>query len=54
MSDTVIQVEGLSKIYRIGLKEELHDSFIGAVADFVKRPVMNLKRLLSLKTLSGP
>jgi lipopolysaccharide transport system ATP-binding protein len=52
MSDTVIQVEGLSKIYRIGLKEEIHDSLVGAVTDLVKRPIMNLKRLRKLSNFS--
>lgn len=52
MSDIVIQVEDLSKIYRIGLKEEIHDNLVGAVVDYVKRPVTNLKRLRKLFSFS--
>lgn len=52
MSNVVIQVEELSKIYRIGLKEEIHDNLVGAVVDFVKRPVTNLKRLRKLSNFS--
>ena len=29
MAETVIRVENISKKYRIGLKEESHDSLIG-------------------------
>ena len=58
MSDVVIRVEDLSKIYRIGLKEEIHDSLVGEITDFIKRPVMNLKRLRKLsnfnETSDGP
>jgi lipopolysaccharide transport system ATP-binding protein len=50
MSDTVIRVENLSKRYRIGLKEEMHDTLVGALADFVKSPVKNLRRLRRLST----
>jgi lipopolysaccharide transport system ATP-binding protein len=53
MPDAVIQVENLSKIYRIGLKEEIHDSLAGALVDFIKRPVMNLKRLRKLSDFSN-
>lgn len=48
MSDIAIRVENLSKRYRIGLKEEIHDTLGGAIADFVKRPVKNLQRLRKL------
>jgi lipopolysaccharide transport system ATP-binding protein len=50
MSETVIRVENLSKRYRIGLKEEMHDTLVGALTDFVKRPVHNLRRLRRLST----
>jgi lipopolysaccharide transport system ATP-binding protein len=52
MSETVIRVENLSKRYRIGLKEEMHDTLVGALTDFVKRPVHNLRRLRRLSTFS--
>lgn len=50
MSDVAIRVENISKLYRIGLREKKHDSFVGAIIDFVKRPVRNLKRLQKLST----
>jgi len=50
MSDVAIRVENISKLYRIGLREKKHDSFVGAIVDFVKRPVRNLKRLQKLST----
>ncbi len=48
MSKTIIKVENLSKRYRIGLKEELHDTFFGALASWVKYPFSNYKRLQKL------
>ena len=56
MSDTAIRVDGLSKRYRIGLKEQVHDTIGSAVADFVTRPARNLRRLLKLSRFSedGP
>ena len=44
MSDIAIKVENLSKRYRIGRKEEVHDTFAGAAADWIKRPGKNLRR----------
>ena len=38
MSDITIRVENLANRYRIGRKEELHDTFGGAAVDFVRRP----------------
>ena len=48
MSDTAIQVDRISKRYRIGVKEQMHDTFGGAVVDLVTRPVRNLRRLRKL------
>jgi lipopolysaccharide transport system ATP-binding protein len=48
MSNVVIQAEGISKIYRIGLEEEMHDSLVSAVLDFVRRPISNFRRLRRL------
>ena len=52
MSNTAIKVENLSKRYRIGLKEKIHDTMVGAITDFVKRPIKNLKLLRNLSTFS--
>ena len=48
MSDVAIRVENLSKSYRIGLKEEMHDTLFDAMADFVRQPIKNLRRLRRL------
>ena len=45
MSDIAIRVENLSKRYRIGRKEETHDTMVGVVTGFVRRPIHNLRRL---------
>jgi len=50
MSETAIKVDGLSKRYRIGLKEEIHDTFVGAAISFIRSPLKNLKRLRALST----
>ncbi len=48
MSDNIIKIENLSKRYRIGLREEMHDSFIGNVISWIKAPVTNFRRLQKL------
>jgi lipopolysaccharide transport system ATP-binding protein len=52
VSDIAIKVENLSKRYRIGLKEELHDTFGGALTSWVKYPLANFKRLQKLSRFS--
>jgi lipopolysaccharide transport system ATP-binding protein len=44
----VIKVEGLHKHYRIGLKEEMHDSFLVAALNFFKSPLTNYRKYRSL------
>ncbi|MDD1745016.1 MAG: ATP-binding cassette domain-containing protein, partial [Candidatus Methanoperedens sp.] len=50
MSDTniAIKVENISKCYRIGLKEEKHDSFIQSLFSFIKSPIKNYRKHRSL------
>jgi lipopolysaccharide transport system ATP-binding protein len=50
MNDKVsaIAVDNLSKHYRIGLKEEIHDSLGVALLDFIKRPLKNYRKYRSL------
>ena len=48
MSDIAIKAENISKQYRIGLKEELHDSLIGKVGSFLKSPLSNMAQLKKL------
>ena len=50
MSDTAIRIEGLSKRYRIGVRERSHDTLGGALTDLAKRPFRNLRRLRELST----
>jgi lipopolysaccharide transport system ATP-binding protein len=46
--DVVIKAENISKRYRIGLKEKMHDSIGAAMIDFVKSPWKNYKKYRSL------
>ena len=50
MSQPVISVENLSKAYRIGLKEEIPDSVMGAVTSLLKAPWRNFQRISRLNT----
>jgi len=45
LSRSVIKVENLSKRYRIGLKEKQAETLVGQVANLIKSPWQNLKRL---------
>jgi lipopolysaccharide transport system ATP-binding protein len=44
----VLQVENISKCYRIGLKETLHDNFSSLILDFIKSPLKNYRKYRSL------
>ncbi len=46
--DIVYEVENLSKIYRIGTKDQIHDSFARMVLDYLKSPYLNYKKYRSL------
>ena len=46
--DIAIKVENISKRYRIGLKEEMHDNFGDAIFDFIKSPLRNYRKYRSL------
>jgi len=48
MDDVVIKVENLSKRYRIGSREEMHDTFVGAALSSVLKPFKNLRNLRDL------
>lgn len=45
---TAIKVDNISKCYRIGLKEKMHDSIGSAMLDFVKSPLNNYRKYRSL------
>lgn len=44
----VIKAENIGKCYRIGLKEQVHDSLGGAIIDFIKNPLKNYRKYRSL------
>ena len=48
MSDIAIRVENLSKAYRIGLKEQRHETLMGALAAWVKSPFENFRSVRNL------
>jgi lipopolysaccharide transport system ATP-binding protein len=48
MSDIAIRVESLSKAYRIGLKEQQHETMLGAMAAWVKSPLRNFREVRNL------
>ncbi len=43
-----ISVRGLSKIYRIGVRDEINDSLAASFVDMIKSPVKNYKKYRSL------
>jgi len=45
---TVIKVENISKCYRIGLKENMHDTLAKTALDLIKSPLSNYRKYRSL------
>lgn len=52
MSKPVISVENLSKAYRIGVKDEIPDTLVGALSSIAKSPFKNFNRLRRLDTFN--
>jgi len=52
MTESAISVEGVSKIYRIGLREQVHDSIGRGMLEFVKSPLSNYRKYRSLYKFS--
>lgn len=50
MTKPIISVENLSKAYRLGLKEEVPDTLVSAMAGVAKAPFKNFRRLSRLDT----
>lgn len=50
MSDSkfAISVNNISKCYRIGVKDDVHENFAGMVVDFLKSPFKNYRKYRSL------
>jgi lipopolysaccharide transport system ATP-binding protein len=46
--DLAIRAENISKLYRIGLKDQIHDNLSSALIDFIKSPLKNYKTYRSL------
>ncbi len=53
MSNEIIKVENLSKRYRIGLKNEKHDTIIGGIVSWFKSPISNFKRVQRLSNFNN-
>ena len=51
--NNIIQIKNLSKRYRIGIKEEMHDSLIGKVSSFLMSPFNNFRRVQKLSKFKG-
>ena len=51
MSDLAISVDSLSKAYRIGLKEAVHDTLAQTAFSWVRSPLRNFNRLRRLNKL---
>lgn len=47
-NNLAITAENLGKIYRIGLKDEMHDSLVRTALDFLKAPLKNYRKYRSL------
>jgi len=52
MSKTVIQVEHLSKAYRIGVEDVKSDTLVGAFTQAIKAPLRNFRTLRNLRSLN--
>lgn len=46
--NTVVKVENISKRYRIGLKDNMHDNLFTAIFDLIKSPLNNYRKYRSL------
>ncbi len=53
MSQSVISVENLSKAYRIGVKEEVPDTLMGALKNVLSAPWRNFNQLRRLNTTAA-
>jgi len=53
MSDVAIQVENLSKRYRIGTKEVQHDTLMSAAMSWMRSPLNNFRRLRRLSAFQN-
>ena len=52
MTDPAISVEGVSKVYRIGTRDQVHDSIGRGIVEFAKSPLKNYRKYRSLYKFS--
>lgn len=52
MNDVTVQIENISKRYRIGLADARQETLVGAIMSSVTRPVENLRRLRKLASFN--
>ena len=45
MQNIAIKAENISKCYRVGMKENSHDTLAKSVLHFIKRPLENYKKI---------
>jgi lipopolysaccharide transport system ATP-binding protein len=48
-----IQVTGLSKAYRIGLKDKKHETLVGTILQAIKKPLQNFRNISNLKKFNS-
>jgi len=53
MSNKIIKIENLSKRYRIGIKDEIHDTIIGGILSWLKTPLSNFRRVQRLSKFNN-
>lgn len=51
-NNTAIKVENISKVYRLGIKEETENSLLTSIAKMIRSPVSNYKKYRSLYNFS--
>ncbi len=52
-NNIAIKVTNLGKAYRIGLKEQKSETFIGSIIQSISKPLKNFKEISNLKKLGG-
>jgi len=52
MTKTALSIEGVSKVYRIGSREQVHDSIGRGAVEFIKSPLKNYRKYRSLYNFS--
>ena len=48
MNDIAIRVDNVSKVYRLGARQEADESLLRSVANIIRSPVTNYKKYRSL------